>query len=107
MSGDKRKRGSLDSFVTVTKKTLTTPSSSEQIELEQPESDQTELVTLDVAQGTDGESEEPEKTDSTDVNQNLIVIDSHPETHANINFLRNHFDPIRNIYFRIMLEKME
>lgn len=97
MSGDKRKRGSLDSFVTVTKKTLTTPSSSEQIELEQPESDQTELVTLDVAQGTDGESEEPEKTDSTDVNQNLIVIDSHPETHANdIGFQLSLHDPPTN-----------
>ena len=71
MSGDKRKRGSLDSFVTVTKKTLTTPSLSEQIELEQSESDQTELVTLDIAQGTDGELEELEKTDSTDVNQNI------------------------------------
>ncbi|CAF1510815.1 unnamed protein product, partial [Rotaria sordida] len=87
MSGDKRKRGSLDSFVTVTKKILTTPSPSEQ----------TELVTLDVAQETDGELEEPGKTDSTDINQNLIVIDSHPETHDNdIGFQLSLHDPPTN-----------
>jgi hypothetical protein len=97
MSGDKPKRGSIDSFVTVTKKTLTTPSSSEKIEFEQTESGQTELATLDVAQRTDGELEEPKKTDSTDVNQNLTGIDSHPETHDNdIGFQLSSHDPPTN-----------
>ncbi|CAF3245589.1 unnamed protein product [Rotaria sp. Silwood2] len=53
MSGDKRKRASLDSFVTVTKKTIVTPSSSEQTEI-----DQSELNTLEVAEIIDDDTHE-------------------------------------------------
>ena len=78
MSGDKRKLSSLDSFVTITQKTLVTSSSSQQTE-----SVQSELVTYEIDQSIDGELEESENTDSFNVNQNLIVVDSHPDTHDN------------------------
>jgi hypothetical protein len=78
MSGDKRKHGPLNTFVTVTKKPLITPSSSEQTE-----PDQSEIVSLEVAQQIGSESEEPENNDSSDMNQNLNIIDSHPDTHGN------------------------
>ncbi|CAF4935770.1 unnamed protein product [Rotaria sp. Silwood1] len=78
MSGDKRKHASLDSFVTITKKPLVTSSSSQLTE-----SIQSELVTHEIAQSIDGEPEESENTDPSNVNQNLIVIDSRPDTHDN------------------------
>ena len=76
MSGDKRNLSSLDSFVTITKRTLVTSSSSQQIE-----SVQSELFTHEIDQSIDGELEELENTDSSDVNQNLIVVDSHSDTY--------------------------
>jgi hypothetical protein len=78
MSGDKRKRASLDSFVTVTKKTIVTPSSSEQTE-----TDQSELNTLEVAEIIDDELKESNNINPSDVSQNLNAIDSHPSTHEN------------------------
>ncbi|CAF5114853.1 unnamed protein product, partial [Rotaria sp. Silwood1] len=78
MSGDKRKRASRDSFVTVTKKTIVTPPSSEQTE-----TDQSELNTLEVAEIIDDEFEESNNINPSDVSQNLNAIDSHPSTHEN------------------------
>jgi len=60
-SGDKRKLGPVESFVTVTKKTLTTSSSTEE-----SGSDQSQLVTLESAQPINVEVEEPENTDSSE-----------------------------------------
>ena len=78
MSGDKRKQGPLDTFVTVTKKPLITSTSSEQIE-----DDQSEIVSLDIVQLLHAESEEAEQDESSDVNGNLRIIDSDPDTHEN------------------------
>ncbi len=78
MSGDKRKHGPLNTFVTVTKKPLIKPSSSEQTE-----TDQSEIVSLEVAQQIGTEFEEPENNNSSDMNQNLNIINSHPDTHEN------------------------
>ena len=78
MPGDKRKLSSFDSFVIITKNTLVTSSSSQR-----DESVQSELVTHEIDQSIDGELEESENTDSSNVNQNLIVADSHRDTHDN------------------------
>jgi len=78
MSDDKRKHGPLNTFVTVTKKPLIKPSSSEQTE-----TDQSEIVSLEVAQQIGTEFEEPENNNSSDMNQNLNIINSHPDTHEN------------------------
>ena len=119
MSGDKREFSSLDSFVTITKKTLITSSSSQQTE-----SVQSELVTHEIDQFIDGELEESENIDSSNVNQNLIVVDSHPDTHDNdIGFqlslrtpltdeikyklLTKPFRSDKNIHFQINMETME
>jgi hypothetical protein len=72
MSGDKRKHGPLNTFVTVTKKPLITPSSSEQTE-----HDQSEIVSLEVVQQIGTKSEEPENNDSS-VNQSELQIWSLP-----------------------------
>jgi hypothetical protein len=78
MSRDKRKLGPLDSFVTISKKTLITPLSSEG-----SGPDHSQLSTLEVAQPIGGEFEEPDSADPCDVNQSLNIIDSHPDTHEN------------------------
>ncbi|CAF2160173.1 unnamed protein product [Rotaria magnacalcarata] len=78
MSADKRKHGSLDSFVTITKNALMTHSSSEQVEL-----DSSEIVSIEVTHPADTEAEEPENNSSSNLNQNLVIIDSHPDTHQN------------------------
>jgi hypothetical protein len=77
MSADKRKLGPLDSFVPVTKKTYIAPSLSEQIE-----PDQSDLITIEVAQPTDDELTEQENVDAS-VKENFNIIDSHPDTHNN------------------------
>ncbi|CAF1097799.1 unnamed protein product [Rotaria sordida] len=74
--GDKRKFDSLDSFVTITKKSIVTPSSPKQTE-----SDQSALINAEVTETIDVEFEEPDTLNSSDINQNLNVIDSHPSTH--------------------------
>ncbi|CAF2742650.1 unnamed protein product [Rotaria sp. Silwood2] len=74
--GDKRKLDSLDSFVTITKKSIVTPSSPKQTE-----SDQSALINAEVTETIDVEFEEPDTLNSSDINQNLNVIDSHPSTH--------------------------
>jgi hypothetical protein len=74
--GDKRKLDSLDSFVTITKKSIVTPSSPKQTE-----SDQSALINAEVTEAIDVEFEEPDTLNSSDINQNLNVIDSHPSTH--------------------------
>ena len=85
MSNDKRRISSLDSFVTITKKTLVTSSLSQQTE-----SVQSALVTHEIARSIDGELKESEHTNSFNVNQNLIVLDSHSDTHDNhIGFLQS------------------
>lgn len=76
--GDKRKRESLDTFVTITKKTIVTPSSSEQTE-----PDHSALVNAEAAETIDAELEELNRITSSDINQKLNIIDSHPSTHEN------------------------
>ncbi len=78
MSGDQRKHGPLNAFVTITKKPLITPSSSEQTE-----PDQSEIASLEVAQQIGTESEESENNYSSDMNQNLNILASHPDIHGN------------------------
>ena len=70
MFADKRKRTSLDSFVTVTKKTVVAPSSSEQTE-----TDQSELNTFEVAEIIDDKLEKSNNINSSEVSQNLNAID--------------------------------
>ncbi|CAF5148602.1 unnamed protein product [Rotaria magnacalcarata] len=92
MSGDKRKQGPLDAFVTVTKKPLIPSSSSEQAERDQPA-----IVSLEVAQPIRAESEETEHNVSSGVNENLRIIDSHPDTHDNdIGFELSLHTPLTN-----------
>jgi len=92
MSDNKRKQGPLDAFVTVTKKPLITPSSSEE-----NEQDQSEIVALEVTQPIRAESEETEHNVSSDVNENLHIIDSHPDTHDNdIGFQLSLHTPLTN-----------
>lgn len=74
--GDKRKLESLDSFVTITKKSIVTTSLSEQTE-----SDHSALVNVEATENVDVEFEEPATLDRSDIDQSLTVIDSHPSTH--------------------------
>ena len=76
MSSDKRKQGLLDTFITVTKKPCVLPTSSEQTE-----HDESDIVSLDIAESAHDESEETEHNKSSDMSENLLVVDSHPDTH--------------------------
>ncbi|CAF3200399.1 unnamed protein product [Rotaria sp. Silwood2] len=74
MAGNKR---TLDSFVTVTKKTcITSPS-------EQTEVDDSDLNTINTDQVNNVNLDQANEINSTNIDQNLTVIDSHPETHDN------------------------
>ncbi|CAF2150966.1 unnamed protein product [Rotaria magnacalcarata] len=91
MSGDKRKQGPLDAFVTVTKKPLITSSSSEQTERDQPA-----IVSLEVAQPIRAESEETEHNVSSDVvitcaRQNIALRGHRGEDIVSI---REHIDAV-------------
>lgn len=74
--GDKRKLNSLDSFVTITKKSIVRSSSPNQTE-----SDQATLISGEGTETIDVEFEELDTLSSSDINQNLNVIDSFPSTH--------------------------
>ena len=78
MPRDKRKYGSLDAFVIITERALIAHSSSKQAT-----SDQSDIASVEAAQPIDLETEEPENNDSSDLNQNLNIVDSHPDTHHN------------------------
>ena len=72
----KRKLESLDLFVTITKKTIVMPSSSEQAE-----SEQSALIIVEAAETIDTKFEKPDAINSFDINPNLNVIDSYASTH--------------------------
>ena len=76
MSSDKRKQGPFDTFITVTEKPFVSPTSSEQIE-----HDQSEVLPLDIDQSVRDEVEETEHDESFNMNENLNIVDSHPNTH--------------------------
>ncbi|CAF4061859.1 unnamed protein product [Rotaria sp. Silwood2] len=101
MSGNKR---TLDSLVTVTKKPFITSPSSEQTECEQFETDKSNLITVDPAQASNANLDEAIDIDSTNIDQNLIVIYSRPETHHNdIGYqLSQHNPPANDIKYLLL-----
>ena len=78
MSGDKRKQGPPDTFITVMKMPCVLPTSSEQTK-----HDQSAIVSLDIAQSVHDESEETEHNELSDMNENFHVVDAHLDTHEN------------------------
>ncbi|CAF3093711.1 unnamed protein product [Rotaria sp. Silwood2] len=101
MSGNKR---TLDSFVTVTKKAFITSPSSEQTECEQSEADESDLITVDTTQANNTNLDEAIEIDCTNVDQSLIVMDSHPESYDNdIGYqLSQHNSPANDIKYQLL-----